>query len=301
MKVAKLMKLNQKVGLAARLLARNPGELWERGVTFLQGGWDAARPKPASQRPITFEELLEQLRHRISAPNLSDYTAEIAQIESDMQPGLKQIAEHGPFRASHNADFLLARTCYLSCRVMKPKVVVETGVAYGVTSAFILHALASNDCGRLWSVDLPPLAKGADDYVGCLVPQQLRDRWRLTRGSAQRVLPNVLAAAENIDIFIHDSLHTYAHMTFEFSKAWPNVRAGGILIADDVDGNRAFEDFALRVSPSYSAVVRERDKPGSFGLMLKRLESEISHLTTSLRYAPHRVSGATNRGDAATG
>jgi len=268
------MNINQKLGLAARLLTRNPSELWERGITFLQGRWDAARPKPADQTPITFEELLEQLHHRMAIPSLSYYTEEIAQIERDMQPGLKHNAEHGPFQTSHNADFALAQSCYLLCRIMKPKAVVETGVAYGVTSTFILHALASDGCGRLWSVDLPPLAQGADDYVGRLVPQKLRDRWTLVRGSVQRVLPGVLTASDKIDIFIHDSLHTYAHMMFEFSKAWPILRAGGILIADDVEGNRAFEDFALRVNPSYSAVVRERDKQGSFGLMLKSASAE---------------------------
>jgi predicted O-methyltransferase YrrM len=264
-----MRKVNLKVGLAARLLAKNPGELCDRGLNFLQGRWDAARSKPAEQAPITFEDLLEQLRHRMPIPDLPSYSEEIAQLERDMQPSLDQIAERGPFGTSHNADFALGRSCYLMCRVIKPKVVVETGVAYGVTSTFILCALASNGCGQLWSVDLPPLAQGADDYVGHLVPRRLRERWTLTRGSAQRVLPGILNKLEKIDIFIHDSLHTYTHMIFEFSKAWPSLRAGGALIADDVEGNCAFEDFALRVNPSYSAVVREPDKGGSFGLMLK--------------------------------
>lgn len=264
-----MTKLNQKVGLAARLLARNPGELCERGINFLQGRWDSVRSKPAGRAPITFENLLDQLCRRMPIPDLASYSEEIAQLEREMRPNLNHIAEHGPFGTSHNADFALSRSCYVLCRVMKPDVVVETGVAYGVTSTFILHALASNGCGHLWSVDLPPLAQGADDYVGRLVPEKLRERWTLTRGSAQRVLPALLSKWQNIDIFIHDSLHTYTHMIFEFSKAWPSLRAGGALIADDVEGNRAFEDFALRVSQSYSAVVREPDKSGSFGLMLK--------------------------------
>ena len=37
--------------------------------------------------------------------------------------------------------------------------VVETGVAHGVTSRFILEALERNGRGFLWSIDLPPLEK----------------------------------------------------------------------------------------------------------------------------------------------
>src|ERR1700733_11968472 len=119
----KSMKLNQKVGLAARLLTSNPSELWIRGVNVVMGHWDAARSQPAAQTQITFEEFLRQLSYRMPVPNLSDYAEELAQIESEMAPGLKYIAEHGPFSTSHNADFVLARSCYLLCRFMKPEVV----------------------------------------------------------------------------------------------------------------------------------------------------------------------------------
>jgi hypothetical protein len=56
------MKLNQKLGLAARLLTRNPGELCERGINSLQSLWGTTQAKSADQTPITFEDFLEQLR-----------------------------------------------------------------------------------------------------------------------------------------------------------------------------------------------------------------------------------------------
>jgi predicted O-methyltransferase YrrM len=40
---------------------------------------------------------------------------------------------------------------------MSPNIVLETGAAYGVTSAFIVQALEVNRKGTLISVDLPPL------------------------------------------------------------------------------------------------------------------------------------------------
>jgi hypothetical protein len=40
-------------------------------------------------------------------------------------------------------------------RSLKPRVIVETGVASGLSSAHILRALAANGTGTLHSIDLP--------------------------------------------------------------------------------------------------------------------------------------------------
>jgi hypothetical protein len=37
------------------------------------------------------------------------------------------------------------------------KYAVETGVAHGITSRFVLEALARNGSGQLWSIALPPM------------------------------------------------------------------------------------------------------------------------------------------------
>ena len=44
---------------------------------------------------------------------------------------------------------------YVICRVMKPTNVIETGVASGASSAFILLGLDKNQHGTLYSIDLP--------------------------------------------------------------------------------------------------------------------------------------------------
>jgi len=44
---------------------------------------------------------------------------------------------------------------YAICRKLKPHVVIETGVHYGASSAFILQALYDNNFGHLYSIDLP--------------------------------------------------------------------------------------------------------------------------------------------------
>src|SRR5688500_12760767 len=48
-----------------------------------------------------------------------------------------------------------AAELYVIVRAAKPKVVVETGVASGISSAHILLALAANESGTLHSIDFP--------------------------------------------------------------------------------------------------------------------------------------------------
>ena len=55
-------------------------------------------------------------------------------------------------------------------RVAKPAVVLEAGVAHGLTSAVALHAMEENAKGRLYSIDLPPLSLDVND-VGCALPE----------------------------------------------------------------------------------------------------------------------------------
>jgi predicted O-methyltransferase YrrM len=168
----------------------------------------------------------------------------------------------GPFPIGgfHNGTVTLGRLCYLACRQLRPRIVVETGVAYGVTSTYILKALSENGEGELQSVDLPPLAHDAERYVGYFIPTELRERWTLHVGPAKKLLPNLLQQAQKIDMFVHDSLHTYHHMRWEFEAALSVLRPGGILIADDIQGNRAFEELLDQPEVDSWVAIRQQGK-----------------------------------------
>jgi predicted O-methyltransferase YrrM len=131
---------------------------------------------------------------------------------------------------------------YLACRVSKPKIVVETGVASGVSSTAILQAMQDNNLGMLHSVSLPEEALSSVDkdavanrVLGWIIPKQLTGRWILHRGSSKDVLPSLLRELDPIDIFFHDSDHSYENVTFELAEAAPRLRKGGAMIVDDVN------------------------------------------------------------------
>ena len=91
---------------------------------------------------------------------------------------------------------------------------------------------------------------------GWLVPSWLRDSWQIHIGDAREVLGVLFAQLGKIDVFIHDSLHTYDHMSWEFETAYPVLRAGGLLVADDALWNEAFYDFAQKVHEREARILR---------------------------------------------
>ncbi len=162
------------------------------------------------------------------------------------------------FRKSHK-DFAGVRlldcsVLYTAVSVLKPKIVVETGVSNGISSRYILEALNRNNHGILYSLDLPREISSAgipsDKEIGWLVPDRLRQRWELILGDSKEMLPKLLSECKEIDIFLHDSEHSYEHMIFEFRTAWKYLTDKGILLSHDIDQNKAFEDFIKEVKPS---------------------------------------------------
>ena len=150
---------------------------------------------------------------------------------------------------------LRAPILYTIVRVLKPSTVVETGVASGVSTTLILKALSLNHKGCLFSIDMPnldPLARLPEGKnVGWLVPNDLKERWHLTLGLSKDKLKPLLQELGSIDLFLHDSEHSYENMMFEFKTAYSFLRKGGILLADDITVNNAFRDFVRMNKPDY--------------------------------------------------
>lgn len=133
---------------------------------------------------------------------------------------------------------------YTAVRIIKPEVIVETGVANGKSSAIILLALNHNKSGTLYSFDLPnkkgnTLEDGSQTHtyekeVGWLVPDYLKNSWKLYLGdSLELMASNKLP--DNIDIFFHDSLHTYNHTMGEIEIAISKARSNALILVDDID------------------------------------------------------------------
>jgi Methyltransferase domain len=146
---------------------------------------------------------------------------------------------------------------YAAVRALAPEHIVETGIANGVSSAYFLLALLKNGRGHLHSIGLAdPTYLPPEKEPGWLVPSWLRDPWQIHFGDSRELLPIVLASLPSIDIFIHDSLHTYEQMSWEFGTAYPFLRVGGLLLSDDALWNGAFTEFTARMGINDSRILR---------------------------------------------
>ena len=156
---------------------------------------------------------------------------------------------------------------YAAVRALNPEVIVETGVASGVSSSYLLLALQKNGRGILHSIEL-----GDSRYLpsgkppGWIVPEWLKARWDLRIGDSRVLLPQLLQEIHEIDIFIHDSLHTYDQMLWEYRAAYPSIRPGGLLLSDDAAWNHAFPEFCKETGARRWQILRgvgilQKDRP----------------------------------------
>ena len=148
-----------------------------------------------------------------------------------------------PYPVDYSLNYDSCFMLYAICKITRPKTVLETGTAYGLSSSFILQALDENKNGNLFSIDNIFRPWESKEMIGSIIPDPLRLRWNLFFGSSSDSLKNSLKKIENLDIFFHDSLHTYHNMMFEFKTVFPYIKRNGWILSDDIVDNNAFYDF----------------------------------------------------------
>lgn len=208
-------------------------------------------------------QALFQLGRAAEQLGLGDLSRHVSEVQADEQllADFEAVVADVPgFTKSFGGvyDFRLFRFgLYALMRETGPLVVVETGVMNGMGTSFILAALDRNDSGSLISVDLPsPAEEGpasADGFKetlphskepGWMVPLRLRDRWDLRLGSSDDLLSAIAEEHDLVDVFIHDSDHSYGVMWRELEWAWSHTRPGGLIVCDNIDSCTAFFDWA---------------------------------------------------------
>lgn len=191
-----------------------------------------------------------------------------------LEKSLRQAHESGGrrFYAQFRAPFEL----YVMTRATRPEHVVETGVSSGVSSVHFLAGLRRNSQGTLHSVDLPVVQSaptlGAGESVvsvppghssGWAIPPAYLSGWDLRLGPSQEQLPRLVGELSTVDIFLHDSHHTPAHLKFELETIRPKLHPGSVVMADNTQWTgQAFDRFAR----SLGAPVFRRGRSDLVGL-----------------------------------
>ncbi len=161
-----------------------------------------------------------------------EYREEISKIRSVKGSNYPEL-----WSIDQNAALVL----YSLVRRLRPAVVIETGVANGLSTRLILSAMNRNRHGELHSIEI-------SRDVGSLVSGMDASRWHLHVGKPRVTLLGVMGKFRQIDLFLHDSDHSYDNMLFEFKAAYDRLGGGGVIVSDDVNWHGAFVDFARSVN-----------------------------------------------------
>jgi predicted O-methyltransferase YrrM len=200
-----------------------------------------------------------------------------ALVEAASAPGAAQVFERQNYIENYmaelgrryNASYMAgsvnldnALFLYWLVRQAKPRTIVQCGACNGLSSAFMMLALAKNGPeGTLSIIDLPQVfdpddsewTKKGKTYGECIpegkttawmVPDIYRDRLKVWNGNVKDLLSKMVDGINSIDLFFHDSDHTYGHMMAEFQEVKRKLAPGGLIVANDISWNSSLWDFA---------------------------------------------------------
>jgi Methyltransferase domain len=264
----------------------------------------AALRVPQSELYGALDDVARPLHEAIGAAWPCQISGSFDEVWDDIVTGLTAsgvrvgLASYGGWS---DCDRALAQAIWCIVGHMRPVKVIETGVAHGVTSRVILEGLERNGSGHLWSVDLPAVDPVLHSEIGIAVPKNLRSRWTYVEGTSRERLPHLLADIQQLDLLVHDSLHTGRNLRFELDSAWPVVRPGGVVVVDDIDHSLGFRTFVEGAGPSAWFAARKVTGRALWGVAIKAVTLAEPSLRSngtrargkrqrvSLRRTPHAV------------
>jgi Methyltransferase domain len=129
---------------------------------------------------------------------------------------------------------------YAIVRALQPDNVVETGTHLGLGSCVIAAALLRNGHGRLTTIDI-------DSDSGYLIDEPWASVIDRRIGSSVHELANL----SDVEMFLHDSLHTYEYESQELAAVEPNLRSDAIVLSDNAHDSAALSNWAERNGRHY--------------------------------------------------
>jgi hypothetical protein len=153
----------------------------------------------------------------------------------------------------------------------KPSVVLETGVANGHSTFFLLNAIFKNGRGELHGVDI-------SHNVGSLIQDEEHSNWHLEilKPLFRASFRNAVKKIPQIEFFLHDSDHRYFWQSFEYATVYPKMATNSIFASDDIDSSFAFLDFTRKLGQVPLCLIGRRRVFGLLRVGGSKLSDEVS-------------------------
>jgi hypothetical protein len=250
--------LNAKTGISVDHPGRRP-RFKKRVSQLYEEVWLSPfyRLHPIRTVQLVFAKMVFA-RNRVTDPIefLSNWDIDFADLRDGLaywQPLFEETLQSIAARGGQQGSISLQDgiVLYALARTLRPRDVIETGVAAGASTTFISAALIDNGTGNLYSIELPlnqvarvrhpdgAMFDWPRDGVAWAVPNCIRDRigerHTLILEDVKTALPNLLSRIGEVDLFFHDDLHEPHHMLLQYRLVWNHLSEGGFLVSDDIN------------------------------------------------------------------
>ncbi len=114
---------------------------------------------------------------------------------------------------------------------MNPAIIVEFGTAFGVSGMYFLAGISANEKGYLLTFEPNTVwAKLAKENLS-----QISNQFKLTNGTFEENIGNVLPKGSYIDIAFIDAIHTKEFVIPQLEIVISNSKKGTVIILDDIN------------------------------------------------------------------
>ena len=155
-----------------------------------------------------------------------------------------RLQEEG-FSKSIEVDFGRRIAWYAYVRTLKPKVVVETGVAHGVGACVIAKALEENKRegfpGTYYGTDI-------DLKAGSVFSGKYSEQGKILYGDS---IESLRTLSSKIDLFINDSDHDPEYEYREYWEIIEKLSEGAFIIGDNAHATMSLSKFSLETGRNF--------------------------------------------------
>lgn len=129
---------------------------------------------------------------------------------------------------------------YALVRMLKPRLVIESGIDRGMGTCILAAAILRNTQegreGKVIGLDINPYA-GA--YIGGIYQTVIETVYRDS-------LEYLRSMNHEVDLFIHDSDHSWEHEMGEYESVKGKLTPDGVLVSDNAQASDCLHEFACR-------------------------------------------------------
>ncbi|MDH5377829.1 MAG: class I SAM-dependent methyltransferase [Gammaproteobacteria bacterium] len=156
-------------------------------------------------------------------------------LEEILETGLVTTPQGNKIKLHSNVGEGSGRVLQAAIEVAKPRLACEVGLAYGISTLYILDAMQQHGGGTLIGMD-PAQRDSTWQGTGLQNVERagFSKHYKFYEETSQRVLPRLAEGGTRIQFAFIDGWHTFDHTLVDFFYVDQVLDVGGVVVLDDI-------------------------------------------------------------------